>query len=128
MQTTVVKPPAAAALGAGEDVLLVRLAGLAEMDVDVDQARAHDEALCVDDFGGFLLRCGEAGGDFAVGDEDIADLVPLGGGIDDAAVFDPEKRHGKGLDRINRMDRIQTEWVLGILLILFILSKIIPAG
>jgi hypothetical protein len=37
MQTTVVNPPAAAALEPVADRLLVRLAGLAEVDVDVDE-------------------------------------------------------------------------------------------
>ena len=48
MATTVVKPPAAAARGAGGDGLLAGLAGLAQMDVDVDETRGDDEAGGVD--------------------------------------------------------------------------------
>jgi hypothetical protein len=65
----------------------VRLAGLAEMNVDVDEAGRDDEAFGVDDAGLFLLRPGEGRDDFAVDREDVADGIALGSGIDDAAVF-----------------------------------------
>ena len=80
-------------LRTGEDGLLVRLAGLAEMDVDVDEAGADDEAAGVDHARLFLLRASELGDELAAGNEDIALGVALSGGVDDATVFDPEERH-----------------------------------
>ena len=46
-------------LRTGEDGFLVRLAGLAEMHMDVHEAGAHDEARGVDDLRGLFLRGGE---------------------------------------------------------------------
>ena len=81
---------------AGLDGLLVRLAGLAQVHVDVDQAGAGDEAAGVDLLRRLLLRGGEAGHEPAVGDEEIAPGVAPGGGVDDAGVGDPEEGHGHG--------------------------------
>ena len=48
MSNTVVTPPNAAAAGAAREVLLVRIAGIAEMHVHVDRAGQHVQAGRVD--------------------------------------------------------------------------------
>ena len=74
------------------------LAGFAEVDVDVDEAGAGDEDLGVDFFRLLFLGGREGGDDFSVGDEEVADGVALGGGIDDAGVGNPEGGHGREED------------------------------
>ena len=76
MQATEVTPPARAALGAGGDRLVLLVAGLAEMDVDVDQARADDHALGVDDDLGLLVAPAHRQ-DPAPADPEVADLVEV---------------------------------------------------
>ena len=57
--------------GAGGDGFLVALAGLAQVNVNIDQTRSDDEAFRVDDVGagGFDFAWSFDGGDFAVADE-----------------------------------------------------------
>ena len=62
MQATEVTPPARAALGAGGDRLVLLVARLAEVDVDVDQARADDHAPGVDDDLGLLVAPARSAG------------------------------------------------------------------
>jgi len=81
--------------------LLVGLAGLAEVDVDVDQPGAGDEATGVEDARTFLRRGGQRSDKPAVADEEVAGRVALGGGVDDAGVLDPEGGHG-GIRRRGR--------------------------
>ena len=80
---------------AGADGLLVRLAGFAEVDVDIDEAGAGDEPVGVDFFRAFFLRGGERRDEFSVDGEEVAAGVAFGGGVDDAGVLDPEVRHGR---------------------------------
>jgi hypothetical protein len=63
------------------------------MDVDIDEAGAGDEAAGVDLFRAFFGGGGERGNEVSVGDEEIAQRVAFGGGIDDAGVFNPEEGH-----------------------------------
>ena len=93
------EPAGGGGLRAGEDVFLVRLAGLAEMDMDIDQAGADHETGRIDLAGLFLLGGGKAADKFAVGNEDIAGGVALGRRIDDAAVLYPEKVHEENAKR-----------------------------
>jgi len=69
----------------------VRLAGFAEVDVDVDEAGAGDEAGGVD-FAGAFFRGGGERGDNATGvvGVEVADGVAFGGWVDDAGVVDVE--------------------------------------
>jgi hypothetical protein len=75
--------------GAGGDVLFGGLAGLAEVDMGVDETWGGDEVCGVDDVG-----CGRLGevlsdfGDSCVGDGDVCGLVEAEGGVDDAGVSD----------------------------------------
>ena len=85
--------------GAGANGLLVRLAGFAEVDVDIDEAGAGDEPVGVDFFRAFFLRGGERRDEFAVDDKEVATGVAFGGGVDDAGVLDPEVRHGWEVSR-----------------------------
>ena len=80
--------------GTGFDGFLVRLAGFAEMHMDIDETGAGDEAGGVDFFHLLFIGGGERGDDFTVFDEEVADGVALGGGIDDAGVGNPEGGHG----------------------------------
>ena len=63
MQTTVVNLPAAAAREPVPMVSLWVWPGLAEVDVDVDEAGAGDEALGVDDLRWVLFAAAESDGD-----------------------------------------------------------------
>jgi hypothetical protein len=87
------EPAGGGGAGAGGDGFLMRLAGLAEVDVDVDEAGAGDEAGGVDFLRGLFLRGGERRGEAAVDDEEVAGGVALGGRVDDAGVLDPEGGH-----------------------------------
>ena len=78
----------------GGEGFLVRLAGFAEVHVDVDQAGAGHESPGVDFFGALLRRGRQRGNKLAVADKNIAEGVPLGSGINYAGVFDPERGHG----------------------------------
>ena len=82
--------------GAGGDGLFPGLAGLAEVDVDVDEAGGGDEVGGVYGFGGFDF--GEGAGGFyggyaAVLDVDVAGAIEAGGGVDGAGVEDEEVVH-----------------------------------
>ncbi len=81
--------------GAGRDGLFVSLAGFAEVDVDVDEARGYDEAFGVDglrvrvlDFAGLV-----DGSDFAFGEQEITRGVDAAGGIDEVSVADEDGFH-----------------------------------
>src|SRR5581483_3430914 len=79
---------------AARDGLLVRLAGLAEVDVNIDQAGAGDEAGGIDLAGAFFVGGAERFDEDAVADENIAVAIAAGGGIDEVGVGDPEGGHG----------------------------------
>ncbi len=76
MQATEVTPPARAAACAGGDRLVLLVARLAEVDVNVDQARADDHPLGVDDDLGLLVAPSHRQ-DPAAADPEIADLVEV---------------------------------------------------
>ena len=83
------KPPRAA-----RDCLLVLEPGFAEVCMDVDEARADDEAACVDR----LIRVSPSVradfGDVTIGDQDVCDGVDPVPGVHHAAATDGEGRHG----------------------------------
>lgn len=84
-------------VGAGGNCFFDGLAGFAEMDVGIDEARANDEAGDVPFFRvrrGFELGGGAKGGDLAIEDQKILDAVEPVGGIDHAAILEKERfRH-----------------------------------
>ena len=70
--------------GAGGDRLVFLVARLAEVDVDVDQARADDQPAGVDhDLGLLVARARRQ--DLAPADPEVADLVDVLAGVDDPA-------------------------------------------
>ena len=69
---------------AGGDRLVFFVARLAQMDMNVDQARADDHALGVDDDLGFLVAPAQRQ-DPAPADPEVADLVDVLPGVDDPA-------------------------------------------
>ena len=84
--------------GAGGDGFFVALAGLAEMDVNVDEAGCDDEAGGVEDFStvGELEFAGAGDfGDAAVFEQDVFGSVDAGAGIDEVAVANDESRHAR---------------------------------
>ena len=90
-------PAGGGGVRAGGDGLLVRLAGFAEVNVDVDEAGAGDETAGIDLAGALLRRRRQGGDKLAVDDEDVADRIALRGRVDDPGVFDPEGRHVRGI-------------------------------
>ena len=92
MHTTLVKPPAAAALRAGRDGFLRRLSRLAKMDVQIDQARRDHETGGIDDrlvLFHVARRTFEIDfGNLAVGNVDVAHAVDAIRRVDDVAVGD----------------------------------------
>ncbi len=67
------------------------MTGLAEMDVEIDQAGSDDEALGVDFLD--LARSGgqiRLAGDAAIDDEEVGNFIAAVGGVDDASVTDDE--------------------------------------
>ena len=90
MQQTAVNPPRAAAACAGFDGFGIFLPRLAQVDVHVDEAGRDDEAGGVENFrtvraGNFSGR-GDFGDGFSI-EENVADRVGFGRGVEDAAVF-----------------------------------------
>jgi hypothetical protein len=74
--------------GAGLDGFGVLDAGLAEVDVHVDETGGDDEAGGVEDAGADGVEIGADLGDAAVLDGHVGDGVEAGGRVDDAAVLD----------------------------------------
>jgi len=72
----------------------VRLTGFAEVDMDIDQARAGDEAAGVDLARALAGGGGEGCDHAATIDEQVADGVATIRGIDDAGLLNPESGHG----------------------------------
>ena len=94
MQATEVTPPASAGGRAGGDRLIFLVAGLPEMDVNVDQAGADDESPGIDhDLRVFVARTGRQ--DVAPADPEIAVLVPSLAGVDDPPARNLDGRQGK---------------------------------
>ena len=68
----------------------MRLSGLAQMNVDINQAGCNDEATGIEGLGFFTrLWCGY----FAIRKPEIGDLVAVVGGVDDATVGDTGDFH-----------------------------------
>ena len=98
MQATEVTPPASAAVGPGGDRLVLLVARLAEVDVDVDQARADDQAAGVDDDLGLLVPLAD-GQDAPLAQPEVGDLVDVLAGVDDPAALDLDRPHVGSLRR-----------------------------
>lgn len=80
---------------AGLDGLAFLLAGLAEVDVHVDQAGADDSVFGVDGaVGGGAVEALADGGDLAVAEGQIGGFVAVGRGVDDAGAGDEDGGHG----------------------------------
>ena len=80
--------------GAGLDSFLMRLAGLAEVNMNIHQAGGGDEAGGVDAAGLFWVGGGRACDEDAITQEELAGgFVAFGGGIDDAGVLNMKERH-----------------------------------
>ena len=82
--------------GAGGDGFFVGLAGLAEMNVNVDEAGRDDQARGVEDFRAvfaFELAGGGDFGDATVFEKDVFGGVDACGGIDEMAVEEGERCH-----------------------------------
>ena len=79
--------------GAGGDGLVFLVARLAEVDVDVDQARADDHAPGVDDDLGLLVALAERQ-DPAPAEPEVADPVDVLARVDDPAPRDLDRPHG----------------------------------
>ncbi len=75
-----VKPPSGGGLRAGQHGLGVLAARLAQVGVQVDEARQRDEAVGVDDVAARPSRAGADLGDDAVGHEEVDGLLAVGGG------------------------------------------------
>ena len=75
---------------AAADVFLMRLPGISEMHVDVDEPRRHDEAFGIDHGGFGLLRIAQTIDDFSIDGENLADRVALIGRVDDPSVLYPK--------------------------------------
>ena len=80
--------------GAGGDGLVFLVAGLAEVDVRVDQARADDHAAGVDDDLGFLVALAERQHP-APAEPEIAQPVDILAGVDDPPPCDLDRPHAK---------------------------------
>ncbi len=94
MQTTEVKPPRAAAAVPVAMVFLGRLARLAQMDVQINQARTNDfspgiETLCVFRRGKIFAD----GGNFAVNDEHIRGGIKMICGINHPSAGQQQRIH-----------------------------------
>ena len=64
------------------------------MHMNIHETRTNHEPAGIDDLRSFFLDGGQCFDEFTVGNEDITDFIPLGSGVDDAAVFNDEKgRH-----------------------------------
>ena len=66
---------------------LAGLAGLAEMDVHVDEARSYDEARGIEDFGTVGAEIGPDFLDFTIFNENVTNFILLHGRIYDSAAF-----------------------------------------
>ena len=66
---------------------LAGLAGLAEMDVHIDEARCYDEARCVEDFGAVSAQIGSNFLNFTIFNENVTNFILLHGRIYDSAAF-----------------------------------------
>ena len=84
--------------GAGGDVFLCRLARLAQMDVQINQAGTNDFSFRVESFD-FLRRPGGSifadGGDFPVEDEQIGNGVEAIGGVNDPPAGQKQRVHAR---------------------------------
>jgi hypothetical protein len=75
----------------------MRLAGVSEMHMDVNQAGRHHESRRVDFRGGLLLRLAQAVDESTVNGMNVADRVALICRVDDSTAGDPKYvRHLKG--------------------------------
>ena len=78
-------------LRSGGDRLVLLVAGLAEVDVEIDQAGADDQAVGVDHDLGFLVRPAAEGQHATPADPEIADPVEVLAGVDDSAAGDLDR-------------------------------------
>jgi len=83
------------------------LARLAEMDVEIDEARGDDEVAAVDFLKG--LAGGDSGRDAAIDEGEVAALVTIAGGVDDAAVAEEEGGHGEKFEIRNQKSEVSVE-------------------
>ena len=94
MQQTVVNPPATAAADPDGDGLLLLVAGLAKVDVNVDQAGRDVHARSRRSTRSAGPRFEPDGGDLAVANQDVGPPLEDAGGVEDGAVLDEEGGHG----------------------------------
>ena len=96
MATTVVKPPAAAARRARAQVLLIRLAGVPEVDVGVDEAGGRNQPVGLEDPGAARGKRGAGLRDAALPDQQVSDLTGPLGGVDQRGMAQQQGSWGIG--------------------------------
>ena len=93
MATTVVKPPAARRRARAQ-VLLIRLAGVPEVDVGVDEAGGRNQPVGLEDPGAARGKRGAGLRDAALPDQQVSDLTGPLGGVDQRGMAQ-QQAHGE---------------------------------
>src|SRR5882724_87201 len=91
------EPASGSGRGTGGYGFFGGLAGFAQVDVQIDEARTNDEAFDVQSLnlrGGFQSSIPAKGGNFSVVDQQVRDGIEMVGGINDSSSSEQQRVHG----------------------------------